>query len=173
MGGSDLTVTSPWPHRDLTWTCRNSLVDDGCVGGLVLLNDGHDEGDEFGPEVQALDAGLLLCRRRLLLLLLLLLGTLSFLLLSLLRLLQGFLWLCFRLQKRTLERELSGRCYWEWISNVCERWTKCLSMCVCVCTRKRKCVCVCVCVWVCVICVCVCVCVLECVRFVWVCNKCI
>ena len=36
------------------------LVETRSVGVLVLLDDGHDQGDEFGPEVQVLDAGPLL-----------------------------------------------------------------------------------------------------------------
>jgi hypothetical protein len=38
----------------------HSLVEAGCVGVLVLLDDGHDEGDQLGPEVEVLDAGALL-----------------------------------------------------------------------------------------------------------------
>lgn len=54
---SDLLTTSPMdPH---------SLVEAGGVGILVLLDDGHDEGDKLGPEVEVLDAGALLLRRNL------------------------------------------------------------------------------------------------------------
>ena len=42
------------------------LVEHGRVGVAVLLNDGHDEGNEFGPEVQVLDAGARLLWRNLL-----------------------------------------------------------------------------------------------------------
>lgn len=35
----------------------SSLVEDGCVGVAVLLDDGHNQHDEFGPEVQVLDTG--------------------------------------------------------------------------------------------------------------------
>lgn len=35
----------------------SSLVKDGCVGVAVLFNDGHNQHDEFGPEVQVLDTG--------------------------------------------------------------------------------------------------------------------
>lgn len=46
-----------------------SLVEDGCVGVAVLLDDGHDQHDEFRPEVQVLDAGALLLQGNLLLVL--------------------------------------------------------------------------------------------------------
>lgn len=42
---------APGPH---------SLVEAGGVGVLVLLDDGHYEGDQLGPEIQVLDAGALL-----------------------------------------------------------------------------------------------------------------
>ena len=42
---------------------RNSLIKARSVGVFVLLYDGDDEGDEFGPEVQVFDAGTLLIRR--------------------------------------------------------------------------------------------------------------
>lgn len=45
------------------------LVEHGCVGVPVLLNDGDDEHDEFGPEVQVLDARTLLLQRDLVLVL--------------------------------------------------------------------------------------------------------
>ena len=41
----------------------DSLVETWGVGVLILLYDGDDEGDEFGPEVQVFDAGTLLIRR--------------------------------------------------------------------------------------------------------------
>ena len=41
---------------------KNILVETRSVGVLVLLDDGDDQGDEFGPEVQVLDAGPLLLR---------------------------------------------------------------------------------------------------------------
>lgn len=56
-----------------------SLVDDWAVGVLVLFDDGHDEGDEFGPKVQVLEARALLLRLSLLLLWLFLLLLLLFL----------------------------------------------------------------------------------------------
>lgn len=46
-----------------------SLVKDGCVGVAVLFDDGHDQHDEFRPEVQVLDAGALLLKGNLLLVL--------------------------------------------------------------------------------------------------------
>lgn len=42
---------------------RDSLIKARSVGVFVLLYDGDDEGDEFGPEVEVLDAGTLLIRR--------------------------------------------------------------------------------------------------------------
>ena len=39
---------------------RNLLVEAVRVGVLVLFDDGDDEGDEFGPEVQVLDVWTLL-----------------------------------------------------------------------------------------------------------------
>lgn len=39
-----------------------SLVEAWRVGILILLDDGHDECDQLGPEVQVLDAGALLLR---------------------------------------------------------------------------------------------------------------
>lgn len=47
----------------------SSLVEDGCVGVAVLLNDGHDQHDEFRPEVQVLDTGSLFLQGNLLLVL--------------------------------------------------------------------------------------------------------
>lgn len=47
----------------------SSLVEDGCVGVAVLLNDGHDQHYEFGPEVQVLDTGALFLQGNLLLVL--------------------------------------------------------------------------------------------------------
>lgn len=48
---------------------RSSLVEDRCVRVAVLLNDGHDQHDEFGPEVQVLDTGALFLQGNLLLVL--------------------------------------------------------------------------------------------------------
>lgn len=42
---------------------RDSLIKARSVGVFVLLYDGDNEGDEFGPEVEVLDAGTLLIRR--------------------------------------------------------------------------------------------------------------
>ncbi len=42
---------------------RDSLIKARSVGVFVLLDDGDNEGDEFGPEVQVFDAGTLLIRR--------------------------------------------------------------------------------------------------------------
>lgn len=39
---------------------RDSLIKARSVGVFVLLYDGDDEGDKFGPEVQVLGAGALL-----------------------------------------------------------------------------------------------------------------
>lgn len=47
----------------------SSLVQDRCVGVAVLLNDGHDQHDEFGPEVQVLDTRALFLQGNLLLVL--------------------------------------------------------------------------------------------------------
>lgn len=42
---------------------RDSLIKARSVGVFVLLYDGDDESDEFGPEVQVFDAGTLLIWR--------------------------------------------------------------------------------------------------------------
>lgn len=39
------------------------LIKAKCVGIFVLLYDGDNQGDEFGPEVQVFDAGTLLIWR--------------------------------------------------------------------------------------------------------------
>lgn len=39
---------------------RDSLIKARSIGVFVLLYDGNDESDEFGPEVQVFDAGTLL-----------------------------------------------------------------------------------------------------------------
>lgn len=38
---------------------HNSLVEAWSVGILIFLDDGHYESDQFGPEVEVLDAGAL------------------------------------------------------------------------------------------------------------------
>lgn len=43
----------------------NPLVEHRCVRIPVFFDDGHDEHDEFGPEVQVLDARTLLFQRQL------------------------------------------------------------------------------------------------------------
>lgn len=47
----------------------SSLVEDGCVGIAVLLNDRYNQHDEFGPEVQVLDTRTLFLQWNLLLVL--------------------------------------------------------------------------------------------------------
>lgn len=47
----------------------HSLVEHRCVGVPVLFDDGDNEHDEFGPEVQVLDARTLLLQGQLLLVL--------------------------------------------------------------------------------------------------------
>lgn len=47
----------------------SSLVEDGCVGIAVLLNDRYNQHDEFGPEVQVLDTRALFLQWNLLLVL--------------------------------------------------------------------------------------------------------
>lgn len=42
---------------------RNILVQAGSVGVLILLDNGDDQCDEFGPKIQILDAGSLLLWR--------------------------------------------------------------------------------------------------------------
>lgn len=42
---------------------RDSLIKTRSVGVFVFFYDGNNEGDEFGPEVQVLDAGSLLVWR--------------------------------------------------------------------------------------------------------------
>lgn len=42
---------------------KDSLIKARSVGVFVLLYDGDDKGDEFGPEVQVFDAGTLLIWR--------------------------------------------------------------------------------------------------------------
>lgn len=46
--------------RPLARPRPSSLIEAGCVGVLILLDDRHDEGDELGPEIQVLDARALL-----------------------------------------------------------------------------------------------------------------
>lgn len=43
--------------------CRNILVQAGSVRVLILLDNGDDQCDEFGPKIQILDAGSLLLWR--------------------------------------------------------------------------------------------------------------
>lgn len=43
--------------------CRNILVQARSVGVLILLDNGDDQCDEFGPKIQILDAGSLLLWR--------------------------------------------------------------------------------------------------------------
>lgn len=48
---------------------HDSLVQYRCVGVSVFFNDGNNEHDEFGPEVQILNAWTLFLQRKLLLVL--------------------------------------------------------------------------------------------------------
>lgn len=49
--------------EELDVMSRDSLIKARCIRVFVLLYDGDDEGDEFGPEVQVFDAGTLLIWR--------------------------------------------------------------------------------------------------------------
>lgn len=54
------TKASPWVQSRVPFPSTYSLVQAGCVGILVLLDNGDYQGDELGPEVQVFDAGALL-----------------------------------------------------------------------------------------------------------------
>ena len=65
MGEGVKNRETPMKIRSVFHVCmtRDSLIKAGSVGVLVLLYDGDNEGDEFGPEVEVLDAGTLLIWR--------------------------------------------------------------------------------------------------------------
>lgn len=47
-------------HSSVPFPSTYSLVQAGCVGVLVFLDNGDNQGDELGPEIQVFDAGALL-----------------------------------------------------------------------------------------------------------------